>query len=257
MLCPVSSFGCFRLHQGSKSDFIRHIAQEAVALVRDGNADLFLGKLVHVFHAEFIACATSKITPMPLYRFVEDMSSEWVVDSQRVEGTNGCLKKQMKVAPGIALRLLSARTTVKTMFPSVRNNVSSTDHPSNLRGWEGHHGVAAMAAARHEFPAFKARLEALVMDKSRWSLLDPTAVPLDEYAPLPPQEALTKRHRATASKTAVDQHFAAEMLVALKDMLDHSGTSWQPDATVAFELLCVRVANAGEPHESVASLEEF
>ena len=46
------------------------------------------------------------------------------------------------------------------------------------------------------------------------------------------------------------------MLVSLKDMLDHSGTSWQPGASVAFELLWVRVVNAGEPHESVAGLEE-
>ena len=94
-------------------------------------------------------------------------------------------------------------------------------------------------------------------DNSRWSVLDPSDIPLDEYAPMPSPALLTKRQRTTASEIAVDQHFAAEMLVALKDMLDQSGTPWLPTASVAFELLWVRVLNSGAPDEEVLDVTEY
>ena len=75
---------------------------------------------------------------------------------------------------------------------------------------------------------------------------------------MPPPAALTKQERTTASQTAVDQHFAAEMLVALKDMLDQSGTRLLvPSARVAFELLWVQVLNSGAPDEQTLNLAEY
>ena len=242
------------VQQGEQSDFIQSLAQEVVALARDGKAEQFTGKLFCLFHNEFHDCAGSGITPLPLYTFMADLSAEWIVDSQRVEGTNGDLKKQMKAAPSITLKLLSARTLVKTMFPSVNNHHT---HLDNVRRWDARHQVAIAAAARHADDSFRLRQEALMNDNSRWSVLDPSDIPLDEYAPMPSPAVLTKRQRTTASEIAVDQHFAAEMLVALKDMLDQSGTPWLPTASVAFELLWVRVLNSGAPDEEVLDVTEY
>ena len=247
------------VHQGVYSDVVLAVAREVVTLSRDGNADVFTGKLCCLFQREFNECATSGITPQSLYRFIDDLTDEWIVDSQRVEGVNSWLKKQMKVAPHISPKLLSARTCIKTMFPAVATTKQAVarTHLDNLRRWEALESVASTASARHANTAFKERLDAFVGDGSRWSVLDSADVPLDEYAPMPPRAALTGQQRTSASALAVNQHFAAEMLVALKDMMDHGGTPWLPSAKVAFELLWVSAPNADAPDEPDSSLAEY
>ena len=131
-------------------------------------------------------------------------------------------------------------------------------HLDNVRRWDALHSFTTSAASRHACKSFRSRLDTLVRDTSRWSVLDIADIPLEEYAPMPPPAALTKQERTTASQTAVDQHFAAEMLVALKDMLDQSGTRLLvPSARVAFELLWVQVLNPGAPDEQTLNLAEY
>ena len=81
------------VQQGEQNNFIQMIAQEVVMLARDGKADPFTGKLFCLFHNDFNECARSGITQRPLYMFLVDLSAEWIVDSQRVEGVNGILNK--------------------------------------------------------------------------------------------------------------------------------------------------------------------
>ena len=114
------------------------------------------------------------------------------------------LKKQVKTAPTVSFKLLSARTLVKRCFPAMPQKASATER---VRHWHLSESVAAACAARHEDPTFREKLHNLISDTSRWAVLNVEEVPLDATAP----QAPVKQRKPTARK-GHDQHFAAEML---------------------------------------------
>ena len=86
-------------------------------------------------------------------------------------------------------------------------------------------------------------MDSLIADKTRWLVLDPDEIPLDEYAPAPPPHVLSKPQLQAAVGKAIDQQFAAEIICALKDVFKARHIPWVPTAGVAMEMLWVSGAN--------------
>ena len=170
-----------------------------------------------------------------------------MAESQYVEGTNGVLEKVVTAAPSILLPLLSARTTVKTMRgEDVTPGTGQRTHADDLRRWSAKEDLAAECATRHGDPAVRDRIDNLVHDTVRWSVLDPADTPLDGYAPAPAPHLLNKAQRQQATANNIDQQFAPEKICSLMDVLDAQGTPWLPSARVALETLWVSEATGDE-----------
>jgi hypothetical protein len=66
-----------------------------------------------------------------LYDFFCDLSSVWMAHTQYIEGVNGTIKKQKKVAPHMSLRLMSARTLIRRQFPVPSRRAKIPNRGSN------------------------------------------------------------------------------------------------------------------------------
>ena len=82
-----------------------------------GEAAFATSKWATVFKSELeIVARTGRCPPM-LYDYFADLSSVWLAHTQYIEGVNGIIKKQKKVAPHMSLRLMSSRTMIRRQFP--------------------------------------------------------------------------------------------------------------------------------------------
>ena len=226
--------------QGQHNDFIAEVCGKLCERMSAHDAvDNFTFKVWTWFHTELHVCAETGVVPFNLHAFMDDLNGVWVVDSQYVEGCNGVLKKIVDQAPHINLPLLSARTTTKRQLGLTESHRStgSHQHVENMRRWADKEERAKACAARHDDPVFKARLDHLLTDPRRWSVLDPSDTPLDEYAPAPSPHVMTKTERQAAAAKGIDQQFAAEMLCTLKDLFKVRSIPWLPTARVALEAL--------------------
>ena len=228
--------------QGVHSDFIGDVCKLLCGMMDSapGTVDNFTLKVWSWFSTEFRSSATDCVVPHNLHTFIADLSASWVVDSQYVEGCNGVLKKIVTTAPGIHLALLSTRTTVKRMLDlGGEERARAPLQIDDLRRWSMKEDRAKECATRHADPAFRSRLDGLIADPSRWSVLDPAETPIDEYAPAPAPHAVDAMQRRAAVAKGIDQQFAAEMLCALKDLFKARNIEWLPSARVALESIWV------------------
>ena len=227
--------------QGQQNDFIAEVCGKLCERMSAHDAvDNFTFKVWTWFHTELQVCAETGVVPFNLHAFMDDVNGVWVVDSQYVEGCNGVLKKIVVQAPNICLPMISARTTTKRMLGLTQphtSTIASHQHVEKLQRWADKEERAKACAARHDDPAFRARLDRLLTDPSRWSVLDPSDTPLDEYAPAPSPHVMTKTERQAAAAKGIDQQFAAEMLCALKDIFKVRSIPWLPTARIALETL--------------------
>ena len=213
-----------------------------------GTIDNFTAKVWIMFKDDFECCARTSTVPANLHTFISDLNSQWVVDSQYVEGVNGVLKRIVTQCPGISLPLLSARTSMRRMLAGEGSDTRVTP-ADRARQWAGYNDIITQCAARHNDPEFRARLEQAISDNDRWAVLDPAEVPLDDYAPPPAPVHLSTAQRQQARRKDIDEHFAAAMLCALKDVFDGRGTPWLPSAQVALEIIWVYGDGAGDDED--------
>ena len=234
--------------QGKQNDFIAEVCGRLCEQMRlaQNAPDQFTLKVWTWFQTELRACAETGVVPFDLHAFIADVNGVWVVDSQYVEGCNGTLKKVVTHAPNIGLPMISTRTTTKRLLGLTKteaDRASSRRPGDNLQRWADKEEQAKACAARHADPAFRVRLDHLIIDQSRWAVLDPSDTPLDEYAPAPSPTVMTKADRQAAATKGIDQQFAAEMLCALKDLFKVRSIQWLPSGRVALET--VWAANDG------------
>ena len=101
----------------------REVAADMLAMVREdgdacaGAAAFATSKWATVFKSDLEVVAMTGTCPPMLYDFFSDLSSGWLAHTQYIEGVNGIIKKQKKVAPHMSLRLMSARTMIRRQFP--------------------------------------------------------------------------------------------------------------------------------------------
>ena len=112
----------------------REVAREMLAYAEAG--DMYEGallirpcgstrKIACLFREDLESVATSGLCPQRLWDFMMDLSSIWKTNTQFIEGVNGTIKKQKKVAPHMSFPLMSARTTFFFVTPSA---VKSSKH---------------------------------------------------------------------------------------------------------------------------------